>query len=523
MRNIFTILVIFAIINFAAAQSGISILINLPDTQLVQTVYVEASETGFWLCGSALTTSPTTSELGNNLDIFSFNNAGEFKAKKTIESIDNAIIPQFLSQQPIVAHENALFLANLVKTNDYDGYSTVRKIDTLCEEEWMQSINLNKGFFGDLIVFDSKTKVVSQIGLTSPNSFTGSWPGIIYNFNTAGVLMDSLIFLLPQSSIDLEYEKIQKVKKIKNYFLILTDWIEFIGTNVSKGNTLSCVDGNGQSVWSKIFKQPFTPITFEVDTVNNKVITISYSLNYFDSITVCLNSYDIQGNDLGKICYSDVSTQTPFSGSVGNSFVDSDNNLYFNCFKYIAGKPFTSIVKINSSGVKVWEKYIKESSVGDDFIEYIVGGVAKKNGNILLCGGVGDPVNGSQFKSKQKYWVFELDSNGCFGNDCSDTIKLNSKTLTNLEELTNPIQSLNKLIIFPNPVDNWLNIKSDKVIDEIAQFEIFDITGKLVLNKTALHNQVTTISVNELTSGLYFFKMSLKNSSQIKMAKFSKF
>lgn len=72
------------------------------------------------------------------------------------------------------------------------------------------------------------------------------------------------------------------------------------------------------------------------------------------------------------------------------------------------------------------------------------------------------------------------------------------------------------ITIFPNPGNNFINIKSDK---EYSQFEMFDISGKQVLSKT---QQAKTINTQNLNSGIYIYKFIDKNNNVLKTGKWIK-
>lgn len=68
--------------------------------------------------------------------------------------------------------------------------------------------------------------------------------------------------------------------------------------------------------------------------------------------------------------------------------------------------------------------------------------------------------------------------------------------------------TIDKLKIYPNPVKNEIHIKSDT--NPLLNIEIFDVNGKLVHAK---NNNLDTIIVNKLPSGIYFIKLYTQNSN----------
>lgn len=83
-------------------------------------------------------------------------------------------------------------------------------------------------------------------------------------------------------------------------------------------------------------------------------------------------------------------------------------------------------------------------------------------------------------------------NNAIFDNVCQDV-------------LTSVLESeLKKIKIFPNPVHQVLNIESDK---KIANIQIYNDLGQLVLEKSGENNFVVTIALRDLQSGIYFVKV----------------
>jgi len=64
--------------------------------------------------------------------------------------------------------------------------------------------------------------------------------------------------------------------------------------------------------------------------------------------------------------------------------------------------------------------------------------------------------------------------------------------------ITNEIEVLKKVIVFPNPAFNYININ----IDNISKIEIYDNSGRLVLLSKQIH-----IDISRLKPGLYFAKI----------------
>lgn len=64
------------------------------------------------------------------------------------------------------------------------------------------------------------------------------------------------------------------------------------------------------------------------------------------------------------------------------------------------------------------------------------------------------------------------------------------------------------LLIFPNPVNELLNISSEKTIEH---YELMDATGKLILSKQVNNSQLN-INIETLAKGLYLVKIKTKDA-----------
>ena len=93
-------------------------------------------------------------------------------------------------------------------------------------------------------------------------------------------------------------------------------------------------------------------------------------------------------------------------------------------------------------------------------------------------------------------WSSSVDTWTTFTSSCSLGVEDN--------ELANSIN------LYPNPSDNFVTINSDKSIQKI---EVYNITGKLVKRLTNFENK---ISINNLSSGIYFLKFSSDNATAVK-------
>ncbi|MEO7835847.1 MAG: zinc-dependent metalloprotease, partial [Ginsengibacter sp.] len=72
-----------------------------------------------------------------------------------------------------------------------------------------------------------------------------------------------------------------------------------------------------------------------------------------------------------------------------------------------------------------------------------------------------------------------------------------------------------KIIIYPNPFNQVLNIASNRDSGFVGKvFKIYSISGKLCLTQTIL-SQKTILNVSNLPSGIYVLKIEGKNDKQV--------
>jgi hypothetical protein len=67
------------------------------------------------------------------------------------------------------------------------------------------------------------------------------------------------------------------------------------------------------------------------------------------------------------------------------------------------------------------------------------------------------------------------------------------------------------IIAFPNPTQNVINFTSDLMDGEISNLEIFDLSGKMILQKNVItENQRVSIDISDFSTGVYICKLNGK-------------
>lgn len=74
---------------------------------------------------------------------------------------------------------------------------------------------------------------------------------------------------------------------------------------------------------------------------------------------------------------------------------------------------------------------------------------------------------------------------------------------------TNDLEG-NNFAVYPNPVQDVMNIRSNEVVDNV---QVYDVLGKLVM-EVAPNAVSPTVNMSELTSGAYFVRVSINGSAK---------
>jgi endo-1,4-beta-xylanase len=73
-------------------------------------------------------------------------------------------------------------------------------------------------------------------------------------------------------------------------------------------------------------------------------------------------------------------------------------------------------------------------------------------------------------------------------------------------------QKENMLTIFPNPATDFVNIKSNEVINNLS---IFDSNGRRIIEKH-IHDFNYSLKLSSLNQGVYFLKIDLEDETLVK-------
>lgn len=103
---------------------------------------------------------------------------------------------------------------------------------------------------------------------------------------------------------------------------------------------------------------------------------------------------------------------------------------------------------------------------------------------------------------------FYISAGGYEGNQNFTNHSINSIQVSSPVLSANSFELNSKLNIYPNPTSN--NVTVELLTNEISTLEVYDFSGKFLFTQM-LNDKTNTINIENLTSGIYFFKV---NSSE---------
>ncbi|MBA2611720.1 MAG: T9SS type A sorting domain-containing protein [Bacteroidetes bacterium] len=241
---------------------------------------------------------------------------------------------------------------------------------------------------------------------------------------------------------------------------------------------------------TKIFNEPLLQNSFPV--INNKLIYFTKSNSVYEASNIDLSSH-IKQNFTGNL------QNIPHS-NVTNGWGNFQNVLLNNKAYFLASTPSNGYELCETDGTDagtiVYD--IKQGS-GSAFIEYPYSGITAYS--------IYKPVI-----SNNRLFFFANDGvNGLELWSLFSPVGIKENTKNN---------NINSTVVYPNPTNSELNIKSDKISNEKLQIEIKDLLGRSILIKETENLNNFILNVNELKTGVYF--LTIKASNKTSVTKFIK-
>lgn len=227
------------------------------------------------------------------------------------------------------------------------------------------------------------------------------------------------------------------------------------------------------------------PWKFSFDEATGDIWIADVGQNQFEEIN---KSASAKALNYGWRCYE---ASTPFN----TNNCDSQSTMEF---PFAAYSHSDGISKCSITGGYVYRGSEFPNLVGKylfaDFCSNEIGTV-DNNGNITYFG----PFNGNNFSTFGTDYhsnLYIAGLNGTLYKIVDDNLKLASVSFAEIK-------------VFPNPAEDQINIRSDKIIRKI---ELLSYTGKLM--KTYLPNTQDFTITADLPAGLYIIKITSENENQ---------
>jgi hypothetical protein len=236
-----------------------------------------------------------------------------------------------------------------------------------------------------------------------------------------------------------------------------------------------------------------------------------------DPNSLSVEVLDLDGNLVGS--YYIPTQEIPIS-YVRRVFAGNDAS-FFVLGQDIANDNWLS--KFNTDGTLIWKRYIKETTLPNIFLSTLDHGSIFTNGDILLSGFSADTLNSkSVVENKVNYWVVQLNANGCFNNDCNDTIKVTTTILPMVSTKAQPAPIDFQVQCFPNPATNTLNWQILNGTNDAYTYKIYDILGNIVVSSGLQYGGQGAVNLSKVASGFYIFSLFDALGQSVHSSKFQK-
>jgi hypothetical protein len=83
------------------------------------------------------------------------------------------------------------------------------------------------------------------------------------------------------------------------------------------------------------------------------------------------------------------------------------------------------------------------------------------------------------------------------------------------EQMKELMKSAFSLKVYPNPATEILNVEITPSDTGKMLLEVFDLSGKAVINKMVVNETLTQIDIKDFAEGAYYFKITQLNNDQL--------
>lgn len=301
--------------------------------------------------------------------------------------------------------------------------------------------------------------------------------------NQDGNDFDGFLLILDNNGRFVDFKTYDEGKRDQIYsFVPCADGGYFLGggtnsLNIDYEGFLLKVDSMGNKLWHKNY--PFISDTYFAHFSKEKIIISGYKF-YSPPAKTVLGLIDTSGTVLWTKAYAFEgqpnvyrSVRTRKGDIVAVGLAGPGDNSGF-------------ILSVDSTGELNWSRRYNYNESTDFFINII----ETSDGGFLVNGSATDPTE----EGGQNLWLIKLDSLGCLTPRCR---------VVGLEDVQENELGIK---LFPNPANDWLNLKLPESPGEIT-LEVFSVSGRRMMN-LKLYAPWESIQVSHLPAGLYLVKFT---------------
>lgn len=327
-------------------------------------------------------------------------------------------------------------------------------------------------------------------GATEPNKRLKDW---LDPNNSGAITLDGRYFNTPEYTLDLALNQVISPKLTNNCYSELHPEVK--------------IRNNGETVITS------AKIYYEIDG-NSQSFDWTGNLAFGNSEIIALPSIDLAaGNHTFKAFISNPNNTVDlnsandtlsfnFTSEIGSPVIVSvltDNNP--NQTTWVIKKEDGTIIQ-NNPTLSQTTTYTQDLCLENGCYDFVI----YDSGNNGLNGMFGFIYVGNFSLTVGGQIIAQSAEGANFGAKDSTRFCINDVSVNNYN--SNP-----QVFVYPNPANEQLNIRFMDNLPENSLIEIFDYTGRAVIEQISVENKLTTISISNFNSGLYF--IHIKNGDSI--------
>ncbi len=460
MKKIYLIIALIFIKSIIFAQNYFQTTIGEPNTREVVYSVIQNTNNDYFFCGFQMNVETNAigsyiaklSETGEFLKSESLNIPDSSLATSDILQLDNDNFLTITILSPLLDFEkNNYIILNWI--DDELNLINEKKIKFPIDSMGITSINFEKGLNNEIICYGNTSK--QNIGLS-----------FIYKLTPEG---DSISFkILPTGIWDLFVNNTGKIFYIGP--MVNQDITVLNYSDISVDTTFEFINSTGIPSCEWMFIESLNDNEFVTSNLN--CVTNKVNVTKFDSNFNLLERYD-------NIGYNDYNIQTLQLNAMD---INSENEVMIGTHFPGISSNYFNIAKTDSILNPIWQKFYEV-----DLSAYWLILLATNDGGFMIIGDE-DPSSGF-----------------------SDVIIIKGDSLGNITNI-NGISAFIKVkecLVYPNPSTGIFNIIKGEQLENTI-IEIYDITGKLIIQKKFTENQIT-IDLTNNSKGSYFYNIQSDN------------